>query len=104
MELVLPTWVVTVLPLIVLVVTCLCKRVPLFERIGPRNIGAIVSIVLAAVIVVQNPPVIAGESWFEVAAAFVGVVMWGWKMAQAIYDLLTGQLATSDGAYLQDRF
>lgn len=93
----LPPWVIVFMPLVVLVVTFLANRVPALAQFGPRNIGAVVSFVIAAIAVATEPPVLAGADVMELAAAVVALVLYWWKTAQVVYDLFTGQLATPDG-------
>lgn len=95
-EFTVPSWVVTFMPLVVLVVTYLCAKVPAFAEWGPRNVGAAVSLVLAGVVLALNPPVIAGANVMDYAGAIVALTLGWWKGAQLIYDLFTGQLGTPE--------
>jgi len=87
-----PAWVITFMPLLVLVVTFLLAKVPAIAEFGPRNIGAVVSCALAAVVILLNPPVLAGADVMDYLTVIVGLVGYWWKGAQAIFDLFTGQL------------
>lgn len=91
-----PSWVVTFMPLVVLVITFLVARIPAFATIGKRNLGAVVACVLAVIVIALDPPVVAGEGVMEFMGAAVGLVLYWWKGAQMVYDLFTGQLAAPD--------
>lgn len=95
-DFVVPSWVVTFMPLVVLVVTYLCAKLPAFAEWGPRNVGAVVALVLAAVCIALDPPVLSGVTVMDYAGALVALTLSWWKGAQIIYDLFTGQLGTPE--------
>jgi hypothetical protein len=95
-DFVVPGWLLTFMPLVVLAITFLCARVPALAAYGKRNIGAVVAIVLAAIVIVLDPPELVAGNAMDYAAAVAAVVTYWWKGAQVIYDLITGQLATPE--------
>jgi hypothetical protein len=95
-DFVVPGWVVTFMPLLVLAITWLCRRVPELARYGPRNLGAAVSLVIAAIAVAADPPAVAGADLMEYIASAIAAALYWWKAAQVVYDVFTGQLATPE--------
>lgn len=91
-----PSWIVTFMPIIVLAVTWACRRVPQLAQYGPRNIGAAVSLVIAAIAVIAEPPAVSGADLMTYVASVVAALLYWWKGAQVVYDMITGQLATPE--------
>ena len=99
MEFIVPEWVATLLPLIVLGVTFLVNKIPAIAAFGPRNLSAVVAIVITAIVVVLNPPALPSGEIMSVIEGFIALMLWAWKGAQTVYDALTGQLMTPSGHY-----
>lgn len=84
-----PVAIVGLFPILALILTEVLKRLP--AEVNPRWVGFIVSVVLAAIAVAFGMTeesfsvTWAGDPWGFLAALF-GVVMYTWKLAQAIYD------------------
>lgn len=91
-----PSWVITFMPLLVLVVTFLVAKVPQLAALGKRNLGAIVACITAIVVIALNPPVLAGGDVMEYVSAVVALILYWWKGAQIIFDLFTGQIGTPE--------
>jgi len=103
-----PDWMVVFFPAIGVLITQLIRLYEPAGAFGARNIGAVVALFLAglatAVTGVDLPsfPAYAGDvsAFFVALGAWAGVV-WAiwlafWKLEQAIYDALVGQLKLPD--------
>lgn len=92
-----PSWVVGILPLVAIVITWVVLRVPVLADLGKRNVAAVVAFVITCIVVWTDHPAVGGADVMAYAGSIVGLLLYVWKGAQIIYDLLTGQLNTPDG-------
>lgn len=105
----LPEWLVSLTPLLIIAITWALNNVPPIAAFGKRNVTAVVAFVLGvpitlAALHLAPIPAFAGDvlAWLNDVTLWVGTIWGVWlaqlKTAQAIYDLVNGQLATPSGA------
>lgn len=109
-EIVIPAWVIGLVPVLVMVITYVLAKVPALAAFGKRNIVYVVAAVLGLPVTLAALPAAPGFPPFggdlqTFVAALVAWGGWWWaawllytKAAQAVYDLINGQLTTPEGA------